>query len=90
MRSWNTPIKLPEGVNASTSPTSITMMKPRRPFSEDRREHYRALSHRRLRAWPLPVMLRSVVLIDVDYKATILPSAFTHAVRGGTRKITNQ
>jgi hypothetical protein len=34
MRSWNTPIKLPEGVNASTSPTSITMMKPRRPFSE--------------------------------------------------------
>jgi hypothetical protein len=24
-------------------------------------------------------MLRSVVLIDVDYKATILPSAFTHA-----------
>jgi hypothetical protein len=39
----------------------------------NRREH-NTLSHRRLGAWPLPVMLAKIVLIDVDYKAAPLLS----------------
>ena len=33
----------------------------------NRREH-NTLSHRRLGAWPLPVMFEQVVLLDRDYK----------------------